>query len=157
MVRNKRLPRIEVMTPSGPGIIWGIDRGKVLVEMDYSYLVEFEPGDVERIELPGLYRHYRPAMGRNHLSGALGADGDLQEPGRVRVWRGRCERRGCPGSSRGHTPGGASVGHRSKSGDAVRFGPPPVNYGEGESVRKKLLYLLRLAVLKREILRGGAG
>ena len=45
--------RIEVMTPSGPGIIWGIDKGKVLVEMDYSYLVEFEPGDVERIEREG--------------------------------------------------------------------------------------------------------
>lgn len=45
--------RIEVMTPSGPGIIWGIDRGKVLVEMDYSYLVEFEPEQVERIEREG--------------------------------------------------------------------------------------------------------
>ncbi len=44
------MERIEVMTPAGPGIIWGIDRGKVLVEMDYSYLVEFEPGDVEREE-----------------------------------------------------------------------------------------------------------
>ena len=42
--------RIEVMTPAGPGIVWGIGPGKVLVEMDYSYLVEFEPGDVERIE-----------------------------------------------------------------------------------------------------------
>ena len=41
--------RIEVMTPAGPGIIWGIAPGKVLAEMDYSYLVEFEPGDVERI------------------------------------------------------------------------------------------------------------
>ena len=36
-------------------------------------------------------------------------------------------------------------------------GPPPVNYGEGESVRKKLLYLLRLSLLKRQILGGGAG
>ncbi len=43
------MERIEVMTPSGPGIIWGIGPGKVLVEMDYSYLVEFEPGDVERV------------------------------------------------------------------------------------------------------------
>ena len=44
--------RIEVMTPSGPGIIWGIAPGKVLVEMDYSYyeLVEFDPEDVEGIE-----------------------------------------------------------------------------------------------------------
>jgi hypothetical protein len=44
------MERIEVMTPCGPGIIWGIDRGKVLVEMDYSYLVEFRPEDVEGIE-----------------------------------------------------------------------------------------------------------
>jgi PAS domain-containing protein len=46
------MERIEVMTPSGPGIIWGIDRGKVIVEMDYSYyeLVEFDPEDVEGIE-----------------------------------------------------------------------------------------------------------
>ncbi|HHY01156.1 MAG TPA: hypothetical protein GX531_07295 [Methanothermobacter sp.] len=41
---------IEVMTPVGTGIVWGIEPGKVLVEMDYSYLVEFEPGDVEREE-----------------------------------------------------------------------------------------------------------
>ena len=41
---------IRVMTPGGPGILWGIDRGKVLVEMDYSYLVEFDPEDVEGIE-----------------------------------------------------------------------------------------------------------
>lgn len=41
---------IRVMTPCGPGILWGIDRGKVLVEMDYSYLVEFDPEDVEGIE-----------------------------------------------------------------------------------------------------------
>ena len=41
---------IEVMTPAGPGIIWGIGPGKVLVEMDYSYLVEFDPEDVEGIE-----------------------------------------------------------------------------------------------------------
>lgn len=45
--------RIEVMTPSGPGIVWGIAPGKVLVEMDYGYLVEFEPGQVERIEREG--------------------------------------------------------------------------------------------------------
>ena len=47
------MERIEVMTPSGPGIIWGIGPGKVLVEMDYSYLVEFEPEQVERIEREG--------------------------------------------------------------------------------------------------------
>ncbi len=45
--------RIEVMTPAGPGIIWGIGPGKVLVEMDRRWLVEFEPGDVERIEEEG--------------------------------------------------------------------------------------------------------
>jgi len=39
------MERIEVMTPSGPGIIWGIGPGKVLVEMDYSYLVV--PGGVQ--------------------------------------------------------------------------------------------------------------
>lgn len=44
------MERIEVMTPSGPGIVWGIAPGKVLVEMDYSYLVEFDPEDVEGIE-----------------------------------------------------------------------------------------------------------
>jgi hypothetical protein len=42
--------RIEVMTPCGPGILWGIAPGKVIVEMDYSYLVEFRPEDVEGIE-----------------------------------------------------------------------------------------------------------
>lgn len=47
------MERIEVMTPAGPGIVFGIDRGKVLVEMDYSYLVEFEPEQVERIEREG--------------------------------------------------------------------------------------------------------
>ena len=40
---------VRVMTPCGPGIVFGIDRGKVLVEMDYTYLVEFEPGDVGRM------------------------------------------------------------------------------------------------------------
>ena len=44
------MDHIEVMTPCGPGIVFGIDRGKVLVEMDYTYLVEFDPGQVERIE-----------------------------------------------------------------------------------------------------------
>jgi len=41
---------IYVKTPAGAGILWGIDRGKVLVEMDYMYLVEFNPEEVERIE-----------------------------------------------------------------------------------------------------------
>ncbi len=41
---------IRVMTPCGPGIVWGIDRGKVLVEMDYSYLVEFDMEQVKGME-----------------------------------------------------------------------------------------------------------
>ncbi len=41
---------IKVKTPDGIGQVWGIDRGKVLVEMDHMYLVEFNPEDVERIE-----------------------------------------------------------------------------------------------------------
>ena len=41
---------IWVKTPAGIGQVWGVDRGKVLVEMDYMYLVEFDPGQVERIE-----------------------------------------------------------------------------------------------------------
>jgi hypothetical protein len=41
---------IRVMTPCGPGIVYGIDRGKVIVEMDYMYLVEFDPEQVERVE-----------------------------------------------------------------------------------------------------------
>jgi hypothetical protein len=46
-----KLPEtIRVKTPVGVGQVWGIDRGKVLVEMDYMYLVEFDPGQVERIE-----------------------------------------------------------------------------------------------------------
>ncbi len=41
---------IQVRTPSGTGILWGIAPGKVLVEMDYMYLVEFDLGQVERVE-----------------------------------------------------------------------------------------------------------
>lgn len=44
------LETIYVKTPGGVGILWGIDRDKVLVEMDYMYLVEFDLEDVERIE-----------------------------------------------------------------------------------------------------------
>ena len=40
----------NVMTPGGPGIVWGIDKGKVLVEMEFSYLVEYNLGDVEAKE-----------------------------------------------------------------------------------------------------------
>ena len=41
---------IQVQTPVGAGILWGIAPGKVLVEMDYTYLVEFDLGQVERVE-----------------------------------------------------------------------------------------------------------
>lgn len=41
---------IRVMTPCGPGILWGIAPGKVIVEMDYMYLVEFGLEQVEGIE-----------------------------------------------------------------------------------------------------------
>ena len=36
----------EVITPGGHGRVWGIEGGKVLVEMDFSYLVEYDPQDV---------------------------------------------------------------------------------------------------------------
>ena len=41
---------IHVKTPHGPGQVWGIDRGKVIIEMDYSYLAYFDPEDVEGTE-----------------------------------------------------------------------------------------------------------
>ena len=37
----------EVTTPGGPGRVWGIDKGKVLVEMEFSYLVGYNLEDVE--------------------------------------------------------------------------------------------------------------
>ena len=53
---------------------------------------------------------------------------------------------------------GEQVGQPFDSaGRAYQEATPAINYKEGEVVRKKLLYLLRLAVLKREILGGGAG
>ena len=36
----------EVMTPDGHGRVWGIEGGKVLVEMDFRYLVEYDLEDV---------------------------------------------------------------------------------------------------------------
>lgn len=48
---------VRVMTPCGPGIIWGIGPGKVLVEMDHRYLVEFEPDQVERMGKSGLHKN----------------------------------------------------------------------------------------------------
>ena len=41
---------IHVKTPLGPGQVWGIDRGKVIVEMDWQYLVSFDPDGVGRDE-----------------------------------------------------------------------------------------------------------
>ena len=38
---------IRVNTPLGPGQVWGIDRGKIIVEMDYTYTVDFDPEDVD--------------------------------------------------------------------------------------------------------------
>ena len=38
---------IYVNTPLGPGTVWGIDRGKIIVEVDYTYTVEFAPKDVD--------------------------------------------------------------------------------------------------------------
>ena len=40
---------IRVQTPVGVGQVWGIDRGKILVELDYKYLVEFNPGQVKHV------------------------------------------------------------------------------------------------------------
>ena len=37
---------IYVKTPHGPGTVWGIDRGKIIVEMDWQY-VEFDPEEVD--------------------------------------------------------------------------------------------------------------
>ncbi len=44
------MERIEVMTPVGTGIVWGIEPGWVLVEMEHRYLIGFLPEQVERIE-----------------------------------------------------------------------------------------------------------
>ena len=41
---------ITVKTPGGIGRVWGIAKGEVIVEMDYSYLVAFTPEDVEFLE-----------------------------------------------------------------------------------------------------------
>ena len=41
---------MKVITPLGPGIVWGIEPGKVIVEMEFSYLVSFLPEDVAGAE-----------------------------------------------------------------------------------------------------------
>lgn len=40
---------ITVRTPGGIGQVWGIDRGKVIVKMDWQYLVGFKPEEVEHV------------------------------------------------------------------------------------------------------------
>lgn len=47
--------KFYVMTPAGFGEVWGIDNGKVLVEMDYRYLVEFDLKNVEGIDKNDKY------------------------------------------------------------------------------------------------------
>ena len=39
-----------VITPCGVGRVWGIAPGKVVVEFDYEYLVEFPLSDVKSYE-----------------------------------------------------------------------------------------------------------
>lgn len=41
---------IEVNTPNGPGIVWGIDRNEVLVEHDSMYLAGYPLDQVEGVE-----------------------------------------------------------------------------------------------------------
>ena len=41
---------IEVQTPRGRGIVWGIAPGKVIVEMDFMYLVEYDPERIKPYE-----------------------------------------------------------------------------------------------------------
>lgn len=41
---------ITVQTPVGVGQVFGIDRGVVLIEFDYRYLVAMAPELVERID-----------------------------------------------------------------------------------------------------------
>ena len=41
---------ITVKTPRGVGVVWGIDRGEVIVEMDSMYIVGFKPEEVKFLE-----------------------------------------------------------------------------------------------------------
>ena len=41
---------IYVITPGGIGPVWGIDRDKVIVELDYEYLVSYNVDQVEGLE-----------------------------------------------------------------------------------------------------------
>ena len=45
---------ITVKTPGGVGRVQGIDRGEVIVEHDYQYLVGYPIEQVERIEEGGM-------------------------------------------------------------------------------------------------------
>ena len=47
------MENIMVFTPCGVGKVWGIDRGQVLVEMDYVYLVSFTPEMLINLEDEG--------------------------------------------------------------------------------------------------------
>ena len=42
---------ITVKTPRGVGVVWGIDRGLIICEMDSMYIVGFKPDEVKRVEL----------------------------------------------------------------------------------------------------------
>ena len=44
------MEHIAVKTPRGIGRVQGIDRGMVICEMDYRYLVAFTPEEVEFLE-----------------------------------------------------------------------------------------------------------
>ena len=44
---------ITVKTPRGVGVVWGIDRGLIICEMDSMYIVSFKPEEVEPIEGEG--------------------------------------------------------------------------------------------------------
>ena len=46
----EELKRYEVQTPVGVGIVWGIAPGKVLIDVGYSFLVEFGREEIEPIE-----------------------------------------------------------------------------------------------------------
>lgn len=44
------MPPIVVLTPCGPGVVWGIAPGRVIVEHDYRDLVEYNIEEVEGVE-----------------------------------------------------------------------------------------------------------
>ena len=44
------MPPIVVLTPCGPGVVWGIAPGRVIVEHEWQYLVEYNIEEVEGVE-----------------------------------------------------------------------------------------------------------